>query len=235
MKTHRRFVAVIAVSVLATLAIALPVAMVVQSTTNRPEISTSLAVPKPPAPREVKSVLTDNAGDLIISYTDGSTQNAGHVVGKSGDGQAPTQAQISAALAEYCANGRCDGQAPTQQEIVDALNLYCVGGICKGKDGAAAAPITAEQISVAVSSFCADGRCRGADGKSVKGDTGDIGPRGPAGQATVLNCVIRIMNNVSTTFIAWKYMSDPDLEFRNLYKLPSWAEASNCIDLRGNK
>lgn len=190
MKPRRRLLAVAAASVLATLAVALPVAMVVQSTTNRTEISTSLAVPRPPVPREVESVLTDNAGDLIISYTDGTTQNAGHVVGKSGDGLAPTQAQISAALAEYCANGQCDGQAPTQQEIVDALNLYCVGGICKGKEGAAGVPITAEQISVAVSSYCADGRCRGADGASVKGDTGDIGPQAqlaPQRRSTVLN------------------------------------------------
>jgi len=234
MKTHRRLLGVVAASILTTLAIALPVAMVMQSTTNRPDISTSLAVPKPPAPREVKSVLTDNAGDLIISYTDGSSQNAGHVVGKSGDGQAPTQAQISAALAEYCANGRCDGQAPTQQEIVDALNLYCVGGICKGKEGSAGVPITAEQISVAVSSYCADGRCRGADGRSVKGDPGETGPQGPAGPPTTINCVKRVVNSKSSNFIAWKYDAEPDADFRNLYKLPDWAEAVNCIDLRAS-
>ena len=230
MKTHRRLLAVAATSVLTTLAIALPVAMVVQSTTNRPEISTSLAVPRPPAPREVKSALTDSkSGDLIITYTDGSTQNAGHVVGY---GQAPTQAQISAALLEYCADGRCDGQAPTQQQIVDALTLYCADGICKGKDGAAGIPITAEQIATAVSSYCADGRCRGADGQSVKGDTGEIGPRGPAGQDAVLSCVTRSLNNGTANFIAWKYKDEADGEYRNLYKLPSWAEASNCVDLR---
>ncbi|MDI9934676.1 hypothetical protein QM806_04305 [Rhodococcus sp. IEGM 1351] len=233
MKPKQRLLAIFAASLLATFGIALAVAMYAQFTADRSnEISTSIAVPKPPAPREVKSVLTDSAGDLIITYTDGSTQNAGHVVGKNGDGQAPTQAQISAALLEYCANGRCDSKAPTQQQIVDALNIYCAGGICKGKDGASAAPITAEQITLAVSSYCADGRCKGADGQSIKGDTGEAGPQGPAGETTVLSCVTRTSNGVATNYIAWKYVKESVSLYRDLYKLPVWAEASNCIDLR---
>lgn len=231
MTSRGKLLGVVTALLLSAFACALTAAIYVQSTTDRSDISTSIAVPRPPAPREVKSVLTDRSGDLIISYTDGTTQNAGHVVGRSGDGQAPTQAQISAALAEYCANGRCDGQAPTQQEIVDALNLYCVGGVCKGKDGTAGAPITAEQISVAVSSYCADGRCRGADGASVKGDTGEIGPQGPAGPPTTISCVKRLVSSKAANFIAWKYATEPDANFRNLYKLPDWAEAVNCINL----
>ncbi|HUH58138.1 MAG TPA: hypothetical protein VL020_06455, partial [Pseudomonadales bacterium] len=84
-------------------------------------ITTSIAVPAPKAPREVKSIITNNNGELIITYTDGSTQNAGRVVGQAGkDGDVPSQAQLAAALLEYCAGGACDAKQPTQEQILAA-------------------------------------------------------------------------------------------------------------------
>lgn len=223
--SRRHVLATVSVVSLVTFAGLLALAIVMQLTTDHTaQISTSIAVPKPAAPREVKSVLTDASGDLIITYTDGTTQNAGRVRGSDGSGQAPTQAQISIALIEYCTGGKCDSKTPTQQQIVDALNVYCSGGKCRGADGQSASPITAEQIASAVATFCADGRCRGADGQAVKGDKGDTGM---PGSPTVLNCVIR----GDVRYVAWKYSTETDDAYRNLYKLPTWAECTNPITL----
>lgn len=196
-------------------------------------ITTSIAVPKAAPVREVKDIVTNSSGDLIITYTDGSVQNAGRVVGEAGqDGQVPSQAQLSAALIEYCANGRCDAKSPTQEQIMQAITAYCLSGICKGSNGADATPITAEQIAAAVNTYCSDGRCKGSTGQP--GEEGPVGPTGATGDTTVLSCVIRSTNNVATRYIAWRYSLEPDTAYRDLYKLPVWAECSNPVDLRGN-
>lgn len=227
--TGRQFLATVAIAFLITFGGILGYAIYVSITTDKTsEITTSIASPKPAAPREVKSVLTDSAGDLLITYTDGTVQNAGRVVGRDGNGQAPTQSQISAALIEYCANGRCDSKAPTQQQIIDALNIYCANGVCRGPAGAAAVPITGDQIAAAVASYCSTGVCRGEDGQSVKGDKGDQGDPGATGangESTLISCVSRS----TTRFVAWKYVSEPDQSYRDLYKLPIWAECTNPI------
>lgn len=194
-------------------------------------ITTSIAVPKPTAVREVKDIITNSSGDLIITYTDGSIQNAGRVVGQTGqDGQVPSQAQLAAALIEYCANGRCDAKSPTQEQIMQAITAYCLSGICKGSKGTDATPITADQIVAAVNTYCSDGRCRGTQGQT--GQEGPIGPTGATGDTTVLSCVVRQTNSIDARYVAWRYTLEPDTAYRDLYKLPVWAECSNAVDLR---
>lgn len=192
-------------------------AIIAGTITHQKPITTSIAVEKPTLTREVKEITTDNYGFLLITYSDGTVQNAGRVKGNDGEGQYPTSAQLSAALLEYCRNGKCDAKQPTQAMIISALEAYCAGGMCKGADGKNAVPITADQISTAVANYCSDGRCKGA-----------VGASGLNGDTTVLSCVTRTTNTVKSNYIAWKYTLEPDTSYRDLYKLPVWAEAQNC-------
>lgn len=195
---------------------------------NTVPVSTSIAVPEPKAkePREVKEVITNSSGDLLITYSDGSVQNVGRVVGQDGVGQGPTRAQISSALLEYCTNGRCDSRAPTQEQIIAALAAYCSGGICKGDRGVDAPPITGDQIAAAVSNFCSDGRCKGATG-----ETGATGTAGIPGREPFIACVQRTTNDTPTRYVAWKYADEQDTAYRDLYKLPVWAACQNPVEL----
>lgn len=195
--------------------------------THRAEtpVTTSIAVSKPDAPREVSTIITDASGYLIITYSDGSTQNAGRVKGDKGvDGQVPTSAQMAAAILDYCLNGTCDAKAPTQGDILSAIGVYCQTNTCRGKD---AKPVTPEQIAVAVTNYCADGRCVGATGA-----TGLNGTNGKNADPTMISCVIRKTNNVDTRYVAWKYTLEPVTAYRDIYKLPSWSECNQPIDLR---
>lgn len=89
----------------------------------------------------------------------------------------PTDAQVKAAVADYCTGDRC---APTvsRSQVAAAVAAYCAGGTCRGKDGVGTdgqdgtdgtdgAPgpgPTADQIAAAVEAYCAVGNCRGDDG-----------------------------------------------------------------------
>lgn len=105
--------------------------------------------------------------------------------GETGEpGPPPSAAQIDAALARYCAQGRCDGDAPTASQVSAAVTTYCdARGECRGEagragangrpgangrngsDGKDAPPPTREQIAAAVSAYCAArGECRGPAG-----------------------------------------------------------------------
>lgn len=105
-------------------------------------------------------------------------------------GPGPTETQVKAAVADYCAGDRCKPTV-SRSQVAEAVAAYCVSGICRGADGAdgtdgvngdngtdgtdgATGPgPTPDQIADAVESYCADGKCRGE-----KGDTGDTGPAG---------------------------------------------------------
>lgn len=196
------------------------------------KITTSIAVPPVKQPREVTAVNTNTSGELVITYSDGSSQNAGRVVGRDGSGQLPTQSQVSAALIEYCSSGQCDAKQPTPQQILNAIEVYCMGGICRGANGKDATPVSTEQIMNAINNYCADGKCRGADGKSITGpmgETGATGATGAKGEATIISCVVRTVTGTTARFVAWKYPSEPDTAYRDIYKLPSWAECNNPI------
>jgi len=194
------------------------------TTGNKSTVTTSIAVPRADSSRGVKDIVTNANGDLIITYSDGTTQNAGHVVGVDGeDGQLPTRAQISAALLEYCANGQCDAKLPTQQQILDSITSYCLNGVCKGTNGVDAEPVTTDQILLAVNAYCTNGRC--------VGPAGATGATGSQGETTVMSCVTRPLNNLTANYVAWRYTSEPDTSYRNLYKLPAWASCENPVVL----
>lgn len=189
-------------------------------------ITTSIAVGEVKPPREVKDIMTNNDGHLIISYNDGTTSDAGMVRGTNGDASVPSSAQLSAALIEYCSGGKCDAKMPTQEQVMLAVSQYCLGGICKGSNGTDATPITAKQIELAITSYCTDGRCKGATGIS-----GTNGVNGKNGESPQLQCVTRLVNTVKTNFIATKLPSQPNASFIDLYELPTWAICDNPIDL----
>lgn len=132
---------------------------------------------------------------------------------------------VQVAVNQYCADGTCDGKNPTADQVIAAVNQFCASGQCKGQDGRSADPVTEQQISAAVTAYCADGRCVGAQGESV------IGPAGTNGRTPVISCVTRTVNNLGVHYIAWKYDDEADDSYRDLYRLPLWAEASDCIEL----
>jgi len=118
----------------------------------------------------------------------------------------PTDADILAAVADYCAGGACrgfdgddgaDATGPTEADVLNAVTQYCAVGACigpagqtgpAGADGAAGTdgvdgqsppPITAEEIAAAVAAYCANDACRGPAGADGA-DSTVPGPPGPA-------------------------------------------------------
>ncbi len=66
----------------------------------------------------------------------------------------------------------------------------------------------------------------GTNGKD--GAPGLNGAKGVDGATSTLSCVTRPLNGTTARYIAWKYTTEADTAYRDLYKLPSWAEAENC-------
>ena len=48
-----------------------------------------------------------------------------------------------------------------------------------------------------------------------------------------MSCVTRTLNSASVNYIAWRYEDEADSLYRNLYRLPAWAQAEGCVDLGG--
>ena len=151
--------------------------------------------------------------------------------GDKGDqGPPPTPTQISQAVYDYCADtGICNGTNPSIEVVFAAVSKYCESGNCKGSNGKDATPISADQIQVAVNSYCSNGKCRGADGAT--GATGPIGATGASGRTTELACVQRAVNGGQAKYVAWKYTDEAAAAYRDLYKLPVWAEGVNCVQV----
>jgi len=95
-----------------------------------------------------------------------------------------------------------------------------------GANGADAI-VTADQLNLAIANYCFDGRCKGVDGLN-----GTNGTNGLNGDNAVMACVTRSTNSIDTHYIAWKLSAEPDTSYRDLYKLPVWAECSNPINLK---
>lgn len=73
----------------------------------------------------------------------------------------------------------------------------------------------------------------GATGATgMQGPQGEQGLAGANGQDVMLSCVIRGDSLTSTKYISWKYTIETDSQYRDLYKLPTWAECVNPVDLR---
>ncbi|GAA1053896.1 hypothetical protein GCM10009570_24850 [Dietzia natronolimnaea] len=89
----------------------------------------------------------------------------------------------------------------------------------------------------------------GSDGTSIRGergDRGDVGPVGPRGEigpvgatgpsgangrTPVIGCVIRTVNSLPVNYIAWKYSDEADSAYRDLYRVPAWAQAEGCVEV----
>jgi hypothetical protein len=106
-------------------------------------------------------------------------------------GPGPTDAQVKAAVADYCAGDRCKPTV-SRSQVAAAVAAYCAGGLCQGKDGTDGGPgadgtdgtngadgadgapgpgPTDEQIAAAVEAYCdGGGNCGedGADGQDGK-------------------------------------------------------------------
>lgn len=201
---------------------------------EEPIAKTSIAAPSPDTPRELVSAEIDTTGNLILTYSDDSVENVGRVRGASGNdgkGLYPTDEQVRLAVNAYCMNGKCDAKNPTQGQVMQAVISYCAGGECRGSDGKDAV-VTAEQLISAVAAYCQDGRCKGQTGDTgAAGPAGATGPQGAAGRDTTMACVIRTTNGTATRYVAWKYTTDDNSTYKDIYKLPNWAEGSNCIAL----
>lgn len=173
-------------------------------------------------------------GVLVVKYEDGTTREVGYIMGQKGaDGQSipPTEAQISAAVVSYCTtNNRCDPLAPSAEQVATAVADYCsIRNSCQGTTGATGSSgqnATSEQVMAAVQTYCADGRCVGPTGAA-----GITGTNGTNGENPVMNCVVRTVNTLNRQYVAWKYPSEEDSAYRNLYMLPTWAQGENCVDL----
>ncbi len=99
----------------------------------------------------------------------------------------------------------------------------------KSLQGTNAPAITDDQIAQAVASYCQNGVCQG-----VQGLTGASGTNGANGENPVLACVIRSNPaplTTTTKYLDWKYPTEPDTAYRDLYKLPTWAECTTPVDL----
>ena len=184
----------------------------------------------------VDATLRDD-GYLVVKFEDGTTKTIGYVVGKQGekgDSVSQSQAQIAVAVTQYCSdNNRCDAKSPSPEQVAAAVTSYCSArNDCTGQTGAAGTNgtngqnATAEQVMAAVQTYCSDGRCTGP-----KGDQGVSGTNGIDGKDPVISCVVRPINNTTRQYVAWKYSTDPDSSYKNLYLLPTWAQGQDCIDL----
>lgn len=201
--------------------------------TQKPGESTvtsgGITVAKPS--NNVKDATIGDDGYLTLIYEDGTERRVGAVVGLQGQpgnqgepGRSPTQAEIALAVINYCSDGKCDAKSPTADQVATAVFNYCTTrNSCKGDTGAtgaAGASVTTDQVMAAVTQYCSDGRC--------VGPTGSAGTPGADGKSAVMACVTRD----DGSYVAWKYETEANAAYRNLYKIPPFGNGSDCIDLR---
>lgn len=191
-------------------------------------IPPGITVEKPAV--EISSVNVNEEGDLIVRYSDNTSQNLGKVRADT-----PTADVISAAVASYCKTNKCDGYPPSQGDVLAAVTQYCANGICRGEGGVAgtnAPPITADQILAQVAAYCSDNnRCRGETGA-----TGTAGANGTNARQPIWACVLTTENNNDVRYYTQKYADEPDsayLTWEYRSRLPAWFVPNSCIDMRG--
>lgn len=76
---------------------------------------------------------------------------------------------------------------------------------------------------------------RGAQGlqglPGVPGAVGATGSAGADGRTPTIGCVVRTVNNLPVNYIAWKYTNEADSTYRNLYRVPNWAQPEDCVNV----
>lgn len=201
------------------------------------EVVTSGGITVAKPTNNIKDARLNDKGFLVVEYEDGTTREVGYIIGprgESGSSVAPTEAQIAAAVLDYCTtNGRCNPRSPSAEQVAIAVSDYCsTRNACAGPTGATGNTgsqgqnATSEQVMLAVQNYCADGRCTGPSGPA-----GIAGTNGTNGQDPVLSCVIREVNGIDRQYVAWRYSSEPNSAYKDLYILPVWAQGSDCVDL----
>ena len=180
--------------------------------------------------RGIASITRDpETKDIIVNYTDGTTQNLGHVSpiqGEPGEDAIISPEIIATAVSVYCDNGRCEGRSVTPADVAFAVQDYCSDNSCRGVDGRDGkdAVVTSDMVASAVATYCSGGLC--------KGEKGDAGAPGTNASPNDMACVIRTVNGIDTRFVAWKLRSESNTAYRDVYKLPVWAECTDPVDLR---
>ncbi|MEI4745867.1 hypothetical protein [Rhodococcus erythropolis] len=180
-----------------------------------------------------------------VSITPGTIVNGRD--GKDGErgpkGDSPTATEIRQAVANYCAStGLCEGRAPSQAVVYAAVTKFCSSNECRGasgaggfdgKDGKDAAPVTDSQIQQQVVLYCRNNNCVGPTGADGTGLPGTDGQPGTDGLSPLISCVIRDGGISGSKYVAWRYEDETDSAYRDIYKLPTWAECQTPVDLRG--
>jgi hypothetical protein len=98
----------------------------------------------------------------------------------------------------------------------------------QGAPGANAPAITDAQIAAAVTAYCSNGACQGVAGLN------GVGTNGTNGENPVLACVTRSNTPPTpptTEYLAWKYPSEPDSAYRDLYTVPATSVCTSSVDL----
>lgn len=173
----------------------------------------------------------------VVDGQDGATGPRGE------KGDTPTPAEIRQAVANYCAStGLCEGRAPSQAVVYAAVTEFCSTNECRGANGAKgtngqngkdAAPVTDSQIQQQVVLYCRENNCVGPAGADGTGIPGTDGQPGTDGRSPLISCVIRDGGISGTKHVAWRYEGEADNAYRDIYKLPTWAECQTPVDLRG--
>ena len=191
--------------------------------------------------KSVRDTYVSEANELIVVYSDGTTNNLGSYRGKDGrDGANATLSDIDVqrAVSQYCSNGRCDAKRPSP-DVVLASVLQACGGECRGEKGKDAPVVTNEQIYAQVLAYCGDGRCKGETGATgatgAAGANGLNGTNGVDGRTQQLACIITTENNTMVRYYSAKYTDEPDsayLTWAYRSRLPQWFQPNDCIDMR---
>jgi hypothetical protein len=93
-------------------------------------------------------------------------------------------AAVASYLARFPPKDGEDAPPPSDAQVFAAVIDYCSGDACRGDDGADAEPLTQAEIDAAFTRFCGGGACQGDDGARGLSCVEELGLepcRGPAG------------------------------------------------------
>lgn len=155
--------------------------------------------------------LCDRADDVIEEAPDAAKGEKGDPGEPGEPGPPPTSAQVSLAVASYCAEERCDGRNATQAQVSQAVAMYCDDrGQCRGPvgnegedgvdglNGEPGPPPSDAQVASAVAAYCSTrNNCQGQPGQD--GSPGDVVTGGSCEFGGVGSLQITIMTATGPT------------------------------------